>query len=161
MTTTNRSPERGPRTAETSFIEGAHSEQVLDANSLKIETTNEIKKQDYPKYGENGKFLTLEVEEGKVFVVGPRGGKTPLFLADGKTINPKISKTDMKILGPHRSEVIQQNDEEIQLTDEEIAEIEKAKQEDTMVANDENEEPAVRERAREKIREKNRRKNPA
>ena len=59
----------------------------------------------------------------------------------------------MKILGPHRSELIQQKDEDIQLMDEEIAEIEKAIQDDTMIANDGNEEPAVRERAHEKMRQ--------
>ena len=52
----------------------------------------------------------------------------------------------METLGPHRSKLIQQKDEEIE-------EIDKSIQEDTIVVNDENEEPAVRERAREKIRE--------
>ena len=103
-------------------------------------------KQEYPQYGENGKFL-IKVKEGKVFVVGPKGGEnTPLFKADGRTINPKISKTDMKVLGPHWTEVVD-------LKDEEIEEANKALQGDQRVANDENEEPFVRDRARERITE--------
>ena len=99
-------------------------------------------------------FFTLRVKKGVVFVVGPKGGLTRLFLADGKTLNPKLPKAIMQILGPHRSELIQQKDEALELTDEDIAEIEKELQEYQLVANKENEDPAVRKRAREKYSEK-------
>ena len=52
----------------------------------------------------------------------------------------------MNTLGPHWTELIE-------TTDEEIEELNKALQEDTRVANKENEEPSVRERAREKSTE--------
>ena len=156
-------PEHGSHTAETSFIEGTPSGRVLDSNSLKIRLANQTLKHEYPQYGKNGLFA-LEVktvklkwgEKDVVFVRGPRGGYEPLFKDDGRRINPKVLriKAHLKILGPHRSELIQQKDEE-------IAEVDKAIQEDTMFANDENEEPTVRERACEKIREKNEQKNPA
>ena len=50
----------------------------------------------------------------------------------------------MKLLGPKRTELIQ-------IADEEIEELEKALEEDTRIANDQNEQPSVRERAREKL----------
>ena len=46
----------------------------MNADSLKIELAHQ--------YGKDGKLLTLKVEDGKVFVVGPRGGLTRLFLAN-------------------------------------------------------------------------------
>ena len=52
----------------------------------------------------------------------------------------------MKILGPHWTELIE-------TTDEEIEELNKTLQEDTRIADDENEQPSVRERARERITE--------
>ena len=110
-------------------------------------TANETIKKDYPQYSENGKYLTLVVKKGKGFVVGTKGGETRLFMDDGK-LNPKISKTDMKVLGSKRTELIQRKDEEIEA-------VEKTIQEDTRVTNDENEEPSVRERAREKKKTEN------
>ena len=99
-------------------------------------TANETIKKDYPQYSENGKYLTLVVKKGKGFVVGTKGDETRLFMDDGK-LNPKISKTDMKVLGSKRTELIQRKDEEIEA-------VEKTIQEDTRVTNDENEEPSVR-----------------
>ena len=86
---------------------------------------------------------------GKLVVVGPQGGETPLFKADGRTLNEKISKTDMETLGPKRTALIQQNNDEI----DEIDELDTSVQEDQRIADDENEEPAIREQAREKIQE--------
>lgn len=147
----NRPPERGPHTAETSFIEGVPSGRVSNTDSLRIRTANETLKQSYPDYGENGKFLTLEVSQkkypGKVVVRGPKGGETTLFKADGVTLNPKISKTDMKTLGPERAVLIQENEQQREEIQQEIVE-------DEQIANNENEEPAIREQAREKVREK-------
>ena len=108
-TTMNRPAERGSHTVETSFIEGCLSGPVLTLDEMKITLANET--QQYPEYGKDGNFLTLEVSKGKnkdkVVVIGPRGGETPLFKADGK-INPKLPKQLMKTLGPERSELIQQ-----------------------------------------------------
>ena len=58
----------------------------------------------------------------------------------------------MKVLGPKRLELIRQKDAEIEEIDRNI-------QEDQWVANDENEESAVRERAREKVQENLEKKN--
>ena len=68
-------------------------------------------------------------------------------------MNPKVLKIQAhwEILGPTRNKVIQ-------ITDEESEELEKSLQEDTRVANDENEQPSVRERAPERIRENTERK---
>lgn len=66
----------------------------------------------YPNFGRDGNFLTLKVSEkypGKVVVVDPRGGETPLFTKDG-TVNPKLSKTDMETLGPKREVLIAEKD---------------------------------------------------
>ena len=71
-------PNRGEGTAETSFIEGETSGRVMTADSLRIRTAHEIVQHDYPRYGKDGKLLTLEVKEGKVLFVGPRGGRYPL-----------------------------------------------------------------------------------
>ena len=107
-TRTNLPTERGTGTAETSFIEGRPSgSRVWNSDSLKIELANQTLTQKYPEYGKDGKFLTLEVSKdkkylGKVVVVGPRGGKTPLFTSDGQTLNPKLSNEDIKKLGPKR-----------------------------------------------------------
>ena len=64
------------------------------------------------------------------------------------TINPNLDQTQYikEQLGPKTTELID-------ITDKEIEELEKALQEDTRVANNENEQPSVHERAREKIRE--------
>ena len=75
-------------------------------------------------------------------------------MTDGRTLNPNISKTDMKLFGPKRTELID-------ITDKEIERINKILQEDTMIANDENEQPSVRERAREKNYRKYREERPA
>ena len=127
----------------------------MNPDSLKIMAAHEKLEQQFPDYGKNvkkGKALTLEVaEDGKVVVVGPKGGRTRLFMEDNWTLNPKISKTDMKVLGSKMTELIQ-------ITDEEIEELEKSLQEDTRIANDENEQPSVHERAREKIIENTERK---
>ena len=126
----------------------------MTSDTLKIGLANETLQKEYPQYGRNDNFLNLKVlEKGKVVVVvGPQLGEAPLFRADGIAINPKISKTDMKTLGPKRTELIQQKDEEIEELDRNI-------QEDQRVANDENEESAVRGRAREKVQENTVKKN--
>ena len=60
----------------------------------------------YPDYAKDGKFLTLKVSEekcaGKVVVMGPSGGETPLFTKEG-TVSPRLSKADLKTLGPERA----------------------------------------------------------
>ena len=64
----------------------------MTADSLKIQTAHEMIQNEYPQYGKDGKLLTLEVRNGKVVVIGPKGGPTDLLKADGRTLNPKISK---------------------------------------------------------------------
>ena len=117
---------------------------------------NKSLQDEYPHYGKEGRFLNREVSKdkfpGKGVVIGPKGDETPLYKADGRTINPKISKTDMKVLGSKRKEMIQQKDVEIEESDKNI-------QEDQRIANDENEEPVVRKRAREKVQENTQKKN--
>ena len=148
MTTMNRGKEKGPGIAETSFTEG--NIPRMNPDNVKIKIENLTLEEKYPEYGKDGKRLILVVSEGKypgkVVVIGPRGGQIPLFKADG-TINPKLSKTDMQTLGPEREILIVQKEKEIEELQESI-------REDKEIANDENEQPSVRERAREKIAEK-------
>ena len=86
---------RGPRTTETSFIEGLPSGRVLNPDSLKLELAHQRIEQNYPQYGKDGKRITLVIEDGKVLVVGPRGGRLPLFKSDG-TINQRLSKLKVR-----------------------------------------------------------------
>ena len=147
MTTMNREKEKGSGIAETSFTEG--NIPRMNPDNVKIKIANLTLEQKYPEYGKDGKRLILEVSKkypGKVVVIGPRGGQIPLFKADG-TINPKLPKTDMETLGPEREILIAQKEKEIEELQESI-------REDEEIANNENEQPSVRERAREKIAEK-------
>ena len=137
-------------TAETSFIEGG-----LDYVKAKIRLENEKLMNNYPEYekrSKSGKLLILEYKldkkgKGRVYVRGPAGGGPyPLYLADEETLNPKLPKSIMETLGPKTTELID-------MTDGELDRIEKELQEDTRIADDENEQPSVRERAGEKITE--------
>ena len=118
MTTMNRKKEKGSAIAETSFIEG--NIPRMNPDNVKIKIANLTLEEKYPEYGKDGKRLILEVSKkypGKVVVIGPRGGQIPLFKTDG-TINPKLPKTDMKILGPEREVLIAQKENEIEELEE-------------------------------------------
>ena len=52
-------PKRGPKTAETSFIEGTSSGQVMTAGSLKIQTAHEMIQNEYPQYGKDLPYFLL------------------------------------------------------------------------------------------------------
>ena len=146
MTTMNRGKEKEPSTAETSFIEGSPLSRVLtsnakaweslkrefpDANAIELEST----------YSKTGK---LQV---KMFGQGKRA--YPLFIKDkdtgGQRLNPILPRQIKSALGTERDTLIVQK---------EIEELHKSIREDEEIANDENEQPSVRERAREKIAEK-------
>ena len=135
-------------------MECLQDELLKNIDSLKMELAHETIQAQYPQYGKNGNFLTLEIEDGKVFSFGPRGGMTRLFLADGRTFNPQLLKLKnvQKTLGPHWTELIE-------IKDEEIKELNKTIEEDTRIADDENEDPVVRERARERRTEHTERKD--
>ena len=143
-------------TAESSFIEGETSGRVITANSMNIDLAHQKIEQEYPQYGKAGNLLTLEVEDRKVFVFGSRGGRIRLFKADGRTLNPQLLKLKnvQETLGPTRTEIIQQKDQEIE-------EFNKTIEEETRVADDENEDPVVRDRARERRTEHIERERPA
>ena len=132
-------------TAETSFIEEIPSGRVKNMDFVKIELAHETIQVQYPQYGKNRSFLILEVKDGKVFSFGSRGGLTSLFLADGRTLNSQLLKLKnvQETLGPRWPEVVH-------TTDEDLEELAKIIEEDTKIANDENEDPVVRERARER-----------
>ena len=134
MTTMNREKEKGPGIAETSFIEG--NIPRINPDNVKIKIANLTLEQKYPEYGKDGKRLILQVSKkypDKVVVIGPSGGQTLLFKADG-TINPKLSKTDMKTLGPDREAWMAQKEKEIE-------ELHKSIREDEEIANNDNEQP--------------------
>ena len=72
----------------------------------------------------------------------------PLFTKDkdtgGQRLNPILPRQIKSALGPKREILIVQKEKEIEELQESI-------REDEEIANDENEQPSVRERAREKI----------
>ena len=144
MTTMSRGKEKGPVIAETSFIEG--NIPRMNPDNVKIKIAYLTLEQKYPEYGKDGKRLILAVSKkkypGKVVVIGPRGGEILLFKKDG-TINLKLPKADLETLGPGREAWIAQNEKE-------ISELQESIREDEEIANDENEQPSVRERARKK-----------
>ena len=121
LTTMNREKEKGSGIAETSFIEG--NIPRMNPDNVKLKIANLTLEQKYPEYGKDGKYLILQVSKDKypdkVVVIGPSGGQTPLFKADG-TINPKLSKTDMKTLGPEREILIAQKEKEIEELQESV-----------------------------------------
>ena len=146
-------------TAETTFIEGMPKGRVRDAASLKSELANQRIEEKYPNYGKDGKLLTLKVVAGQVLVAGPKGGGTNLYQADGETLNPQLLKLKFvqKILGPKRTELVQQKEQEIHQKAQQREELNKTIEEDTKVADDENEQPSVRDQARERITENTKR----
>ena len=81
-------------------------------------------------------------------LLGKNKGEIPVNSRTTGTINPNLDQTQYikEQLGPKTTELIN-------ITDEEIEELEKLLQEDTKVADDENEQPSVRKRARERITE--------
>ena len=104
---------------------------------------------DYPKYGKKGNYINLDYivdqrGKGRVYVIGPVGVKPFLFKADSLEVNPKVPKAVLKVLGPKRDEIIQQNDEKIKR-------LKKENEENERIAADKNEEPAVLERASDKV----------
>ena len=148
MTTMNREKEKDPYTDETSFIEGNPLSRILtsnakawesltgmfpDANATELEAT----------YSKTGKLQVKMFGQGKKAY--------PLFTKDKDTgeqrINPNLTKEIKSALGPEREILIAQKEKEIE-------ELQKSIREDEEIANDENEQPSIRERAREKIAEK-------
>ena len=75
----------------------------------------------------------------------------PMFTKDkdtgGQRLNPILPRQMKSALGPEREILIVQKEKEIE-------ELQKSIREDEEIANDENEQPSIRERAREKIAEK-------
>ena len=148
MTTMNREKEKGPGIAETSFIEGSTHSRVLELDKKAWESltgifpeANSIKLKAF--YSKTGK---LQV---KMFGQGKRA--YPLFTKDkdtgGQRLNPALTQQIKSALGPEHDTLIVQKEKEIE-------ELHKSIREDEEIANNENEQPSVRERAREKIAEK-------
>ena len=148
MTTMNREKEKGSGIAETSFIEGSPLSRVLTSNAKAWDSLTGI----YPEantieleatYSKTGKLQVKMFGQGKKAY--------PLFTKDKDTgeqrINPNLTKEIKSALGPEREILIAQREKEIEELQESI-------REDEEIANNENEQPSVRERAREKIAEK-------
>ena len=148
MTTMNREKEKGQGIAETSFIEGPTHSRVLvldkkawdsltgifpDAKATELEAT----------YSKTGKLQVKMFGQGKraypLFTVGRGGG--------GQRLNPILPRQIKSALGTERDTLIVQKEKEIEELQESI-------REDEEIANNENVEPSVRERAREKVAEK-------
>ena len=149
-TTSQEDSERG-QTAETSFITGEPSSNVI--REPRILLANEKLQELFPDYGKKG-FLDLEVAKkkdgtSKVQIIGPYGGKYNLF-TETDEINPKLPKSTFNILGPTREQLQQENEKLLRKVEDSIAQNEE-------VANDQNEYEYVRSRAREKIDEGNKR----
>ena len=144
----NRGKEKGPGIVETSFIEGSPISRVLTSNAKAWESLTGI----FP----DAKATELEAtysKTGKLQVKMFGKGKRayPLFTKDkdtgGQRLNPILPRQIKSALGTEREILIVQKEKEIE-------ELHKFIREDEEIANDENEQPSVRERAREKITEK-------
>ena len=148
MTTMNREKEKGSGIAETSFIEGSTHSRVLELDKKAWETIT----REFPDakateleatYSKTGKLQVKMFRQGKraypFFTVGRGGG--------GQRLNPTLPRQIKSALGTERDTLIVQKEKEIEELQESI-------REDEEIANNENEEPSVRERAREKIAEK-------
>ena len=146
MTTMNREKEKGSGIAETSFIEGSPISRVLTSNakawdSLKGIFPNAIELE--ATYSKTGK---LQV---KMFGQGKRA--YPLFTKDKDTgeqrLNPILPRQIKSALRTEREILIVQKEKEVE-------ELHKSIREDEKIANNENEQPSERERARERIDQK-------
>ena len=148
MTTMNREKEKDPYTDETSFIEGSPLSRVLTSNAKAWDSltgifpdANAIELEAF--YSKTGKLQVKMFGQGKKAY--------PLFTKDKDTgeerLNPALTKEIKSALGPEREILIAQKEKEIE-------ELQKSIREDEEIANNENEQPSVRERAREKIAEK-------
>ena len=148
MTTMNREKEKEPSTAETSFIEGSPISHVLTSNAKAWESLTGI----FPDakateleatYSKTGKLQVKKFGFGKraypLFTFGKRLGE--------QRLNPNLPKQIKVALGTEREILIVQKDKDIE-------ELHKSIQEDEEIANNENEQPSERERARERITEK-------
>ena len=148
MTTMNREKEKGPGIAETSFIEGSTHSRVLELDKKAWESLTGI----YPEakateleatYSKTGKLQVKMFGQGKKAY--------PLLTKDKdageQRLNPILPKEIKSALGTEREILIAQKEKEIEELQESI-------REDEEIANNENEQPSLRERAREKIAEK-------
>ena len=144
----NRGKEKESSTTETSLIEGSPLSRVLTSNAKAWETLTgmfpDVKATELEAtYSKTGK---LQV---KMFGHGKRA--YPLFTKDkdtgGQRLNPILPRQIKSALGQEREILIVQKEKEIEDLQESI-------REDEEIANNENEQPSVRERAREKIAEK-------
>ena len=148
LTIMNRGKEKGPGIAETSVIEGNTHSRVLDSEYKAWDSLTRI----YPE-AKATELVTSYSNTGKLQVKMFGKGKRAylLFTKDKNTkeqvLNPNLPKQIKSALGPERDTLIVKKEKEIE-------ELHKSIREDEEIANNENEQPSVRERAREKIAEK-------
>ena len=144
MTTMNREREKESSTNETSFIEGSPLSRVIISNAKAWESLTgiylEAKATELEAtYSKTGKLQVKKVGFGK--------RAYPLFTKDkdtgGQRLNPILPRQIKSALGQER-EIL------IVLKEKEIEELQESIREDEEIANNENEQPSVRERAREK-----------
>ena len=142
MTTMNREKEKDPYTDETSFIEGSPLSRVIASDKKAWDSLTGI----FP----DAKATELKAFYSKT-MFGQRKKAYPLFTKDkdtgGQRLNPTLTRQIKSALGQERDTLIVQKEKEIEELQESI-------REDEEIANNENEQPSVRERAREKIAEK-------
>ena len=149
MTTMNREREKESSTTETSFIEGSPISRVITANAKAWESLTRM----FPDakateleatYSKTGKLQVKKVGFGKraypLFTVERGGG-------GGQRLNPILPRQIKSALGQER-EIL------VALKEKEIEELQESIREDEEIANNENVELSIRERAREKIAEK-------
>ena len=147
MTTMNSEKEKGPGITETSFIEESPNSSVQTLNAKAWKALTRI----FPY----AKATELEVTYSKTLKLQVkmfgRGKKVyPFFTKDkatgGQRLNPILPRQIKSALGTERGTLIAQNDKVIEGLNKSI-------REDEEIANNENEQPAERERARERIAE--------
>ena len=157
----NGLPSTSKGTAETSFIERNPSGHVFTAAEKlgTMEVEQHFPDMDHSKVGV--RYISQERGGlGKHFEVKMRN-KTkwyPVFLQKRMQMANTfyLAQEIKKALGPYKT-----NTELVQQLDQNIEEFSKIIEEDTRVADDENENPVVRDRARKRVRENTERKDQA
>ena len=98
-TTTNRPPERGSHTAETSFIEGSGNL----TREFKIQEAEKKIKYNYPYQAKID--LTIN-DSGKIVAKGPGGGNIEVFKVDRKSFLANFINKFKDKLGLPRDEIL-------------------------------------------------------
>lgn len=124
MNTMNRPPERGPRTAETSFTEASGGSNLI--KQFRLEEAQRKIQAAFPEYGRENPQLDLSFNtDGKIIAKGLRGGEIKVFKADGKSFLADFLNKFKITLGANKEDFLAKQNNEVDKISGEIAKLEK------------------------------------